>query len=256
VSEAAAVGVSTRPVTACFIIIGNEILSGRTQDKNLAYLAEKLNGAGVQLREARVIPDVESVIVETVQACCRAFDYVFTSGGIGPTHDDITAACIAKAFGVALERNPDAVALLEGHYKPGELTEARLKMANVPAGAALIDNPVSKAPGFRIGNLHVLAGVPSVFQAMVDNILPTLKGGATVLSRTLTAALPESRLAPGLSEIQAAHPTVDIGSYPFFRPGGFGVSIVARGTDAAELDVVAEKVAVLMREFGQEPEVK
>lgn len=240
-------------VTACFIIIGNEILSGRTQDRNLAVLADRLNGAGVQLREVRVIPDVEQTIIDTIGACCRQFDHVFSSGGIGPTHDDITSACVAKAFGVALERNVDAVALLESHYQPGDLTDARLKMADVPVGATLIQNPVSKAPGFRLGNLHVMAGVPSVFRAMVDLVVPTLRGGAPIQSRSLTATLPESRLAPGLGAIQEAHPAVDIGSYPFFGSGGYGVSVVARGTDPVALDAVMVAVDALMRRFGVEP---
>jgi len=236
--------------TACLIIIGNEILSGRTQDANLAFLGRELAEIGVPLREVRVIPDVVETIVETVNACRAAFTYVFTTGGIGPTHDDITAACIAQAFGVALLRDPRAVALLEAHYEPGQINEARLRMANIPEGASLIDNPVSRAPGFQIGNVFVMAGVPKIMQAMFDDIRPRLQGGPKVSSRAVSTMLGEGILAEGLGAVQARFPEVEIGSYPYFRVGQSGVTLVARGTDEALLDSVAEALRKLIRDLG------
>ena len=179
---------TAKTVTACVLVIGNEILSGRTKDANLAWLAVELNKLGVRLMEARVIPDVEETIVATLNEVRARFDYVFTTGGIGPTHDDITAACVARAFAVPLVRNPEAVRRLQAHYaNPADLNEARLRMANAPEGATLIDNPVSKAPGFRIGNVHVMAGIPVIMQAMFDGIRHTLVGGSPMLSRTINA---------------------------------------------------------------------
>ena len=189
-------------VTACLVIIGNEILSGRTQDANLAYLAKGLNSVGIRLREVRVIPDVADTIVATVNELRAGFDYVFTTGGIGPTHDDITSETIARAFGVRWVLDPEAKRRLAAGYKdPSELNEARLRMAHVPEGAVLIDNPVSRAPGFQIGNVFVLAGVPRVMQAMFDGIKHRLKGGAPVLSRSVVCALPEGILAEGLGTV-------------------------------------------------------
>ncbi len=246
---------SERVYTACLVIIGNEILSGRTQDVNLQHLALKLNEWGVRLREARVIPDVESVIVDTLDQTRTQFDYVFTTGGIGPTHDDITSACVAKAFGVALVKHPEAMRVLAASYPPGEFTAARQKMAEVPEGAELIENAVSAAPGYRIGNVFVLAGVPSIMRAMLDTLRNRLVGGAPVLSRTVRAALPESRVADGLAEIQGRHPGLDIGSYPFFSAGRYGTSLVLRGTDTGMLDAAAAEVAALARELGVEPQL-
>lgn len=246
----------TKKVTACLIIIGNEILSGRTKDANLPFLAERLNAWGIRLREARVIPDVEETIIATVNACRPAFDYVFTTGGIGPTHDDITAAAMAKAFGVRLERNAEARALLEARYEPGTLTEARLKMADIPEGASLIENPVSAAPGFQLGNVFVLAGVPNIMQAMVDGLRHRLVGGAPMLSRTISSLLAEGDLAAGLGALQARYPEVEIGSYPYFRLRRFGVSVVLRATDAEALDRAAADLAVLIRSLGGEPKVE
>ena len=182
-------------VTACVLVIGNEILSGRTQDKNINYLAKGLNEIGVRLREVRVIPDVAEVIVATVRECKAAFDYVFTTGGIGPTHDDITAAAVAKALGREFGRNAEAEAVLRGHYRPEEITEARLSMADMPEGAELIDNPVSRAPGFRIENVFVLPGVPRIMQAMFDGLRHGLAGGQPVRSVTIAAYLPEGLMA-------------------------------------------------------------
>lgn len=216
---------------ACVILIGNELLSGRTQDKNLAWLAGKLNNAGVRLREARVIPDTEEAIVTTVRECRSKFDYVFTTGGIGPTHDDITAVNIAKAFGVKLARHPEAERLLRAHYTPDQLNEARLKMADIPEGARLIFNPVSAAPGFIIGNVYVMAGVPVIMQAMFDSIRHTIAGGAMMLSRSLTVGVAEGAIAKMLGELQAKYPGVEIGSYPYFRQGELGTSLVLRCTE-------------------------
>jgi molybdenum cofactor synthesis domain-containing protein len=240
-------------VTACVIIIGNEILSGRTHDANLPYLAKALNGVGIRVMEARVVRDDECAIVEAVDACRHAYDYVFTTGGIGPTHDDITAACLAEAFGVELVRDPRAVDLLTRHYAAAELNEARLKMAEVPQGATLIDNPVSSAPGFRIGNVVVLPGVPRILQAMVDGLVVNLRGGDPVLSRTISAFTTESGIAAPLSAVQDAHPKVEIGSYPFVRSGRFGVSLVVRSTDRAALDAAAVAVAAMLRGLAIEP---
>ncbi len=243
---------NSRTPTACFIIIGNEILSGRTQDVNLAYLAQILGSLGIALREVRVIPDDESVIVSAVNTLRSEFDYVFTSGGIGPTHDDITSASIAKAFGVRLVRHSQAVRLLEDHYRgtAHELNEARLKMADVPEGASLIDNPVSRAPGFKMANVYVLAGVPKIFQAMIDGLKGTLKGGPPILSRTVTCDLPEGKIASGLAAIQARYSGVEIGSYPYFRAGLLGTSLVLRGIDAALISKAVTEVAELVRTLG------
>lgn len=246
---------SERIYTACLVIIGNEILSGRTQDVNLNHLALRLNEWGVRLREARVIPDVEDTIIDTINKCRARYDYVFTTGGIGPTHDDITSASVAKAFAVALVKDPEAMRILSASYPAGEFTPARQKMAEVPEGAVLIENTVSAAPGYQIGNVFVLAGVPSIMRAMLDTLKNRLVGGAPVLSRTVRAALPESRVADGLGEIQGRYPQLDIGSYPFFAGGRYGTSLVLRGTNSAELDTAADEIAALVRGFGVEPEL-
>ncbi len=245
---------SPRIVTACVLVIGNEILSGRTKDANLAWLAVELNKAGVRLMEARVIPDVEATIVATINELRAKFDYLFTTGGIGPTHDDITAACVAKAFGVPLIRHPEAVRRLQAHYaNPADLNEARLRMANAPEGAELIDNPVSKAPGFRIGNVFVMAGVPVIMQAMFDGLRRMLVGGAPVLSRTVNADLAEGVMAADLAAIQLAHPDIEIGSYPYMRLGKPGAAIVLRGVEPEGLAVAADAVKAMMRALGGNP---
>lgn len=241
-------------VTAAVIVIGNEILSGRTQDTNIAWLARRLNESGVQLREARVIPDIEDTIVATVNEMRAKFDYVFTTGGIGPTHDDITCASIAKAFGVKVIRHPEAVALLRAHYaNPADLNEARLKMADVPEGAELIANPVSKAPGFRIANVFIMAGVPRIMQGMFDGFRHRLTGGAAMLSRAVTAELPEGKIADGLTALQARYGDLELGSYPYFRLGKFGTSIVIRGFDRARIDACADELKSLMIGLGGAP---
>ncbi len=244
---------SDRLVTACVIVIGNEILSGRTQDTNIAFLGERLNELGVRLMEARVIPDIEDTIVATVNEVRTRFTYVFTTGGIGPTHDDITAASIAKAFGVPLTEHPEARAILDAHYPPGELTEARLRMARTPEGAVLIDNPVSKAPGFQMDNVFVMAGIPEIMQAMFESLSHRLVGGKPLISRSVTVYLPESKVALGLEALQGRYSDVEIGSYPFNRAGRFGTRLVLRATEAARLDAAAGELDGLIAELGGEP---
>ncbi len=242
-----------KTVTAAVLVIGNEILSGRTKDVNLAYLAAELNKLGVRLMEARVVPDIEAHIIAAVNALRAQFDYVFTTGGIGPTHDDITAECVAKAFGVPLLRHPEAVRILASRFKdPAELNEARLRMANVPEGGVLVENPVSGAPGFQIGNVFVMAGVPSIMQAMFQGLKHRLTGGAVVLSRTVATNLPEGKIAERLAALQAAHQEVEIGSYPFYRQGRFGVSLVIRAVDAAAIGRTAAELRTLLTGLGGE----
>jgi molybdenum cofactor synthesis domain-containing protein len=238
-------------VTACLIIIGNEILSGRTVDANLAYIATRLGEIGIRMAEARVVPDDEAAIVEAVNACRTRHSYVFTTGGIGPTHDDITAQSIAKAFGRRVERNREAERRLLAYYPPERVNDARMSMADMPAGAALIDNPVSVAPGFRIKNVYVLPGVPKIMQAMLDGLLPGMRGGAKVLSRAITVLAPEGDVAAaGLGEIQARFPALEVGSYPFWRPEGPGTTIVFRGTDPAQIDAAAAALLELAARLG------
>jgi molybdenum cofactor synthesis domain-containing protein len=244
------VGEGTQPITACLIIIGNEILSGRTVDANLPYVAKALGTIGVRLAEVRVVADDEAAIVDAVNICRARHTYVFTTGGIGPTHDDITAACIATAFGRKFGRHPEAERLLLAFYPPERVNDARMSMADMPEGAELVDNPVSVAPGFKLENVYVLAGVPKIMQAMLDGILPTLKGGAKVLSRSITVFAPEGDVAAGLGQIQAQHPELDIGSYPFFRPTGPGTTVVFRGTEQAEIDVAAEALLAMAGALG------
>ncbi len=241
-------------VTAAVLIIGNEILSGRTQDTNLRMIAGELDAKGIRVLEARVVADDEPAIIAAVNALRDCYDLVFTTGGIGPTHDDITAACIAKAFGVPLVLDERALACLRQRYQPEELNEARLRMATLPQGCALIDNPVSNAPGFRLGNVHVLAGVPRIAEAMMRSIRDSLSGGAKMLSRTVTICLAEGLLASGLARLQAEHGAVEIGSYPFRRDDRSGAAIVVRGTEAALVDAAAAAVADLACTLGCEPE--
>ena len=246
--------VSPKFVTACLIVIGNEVLSGRTRDANLQYLGQRLTQRGIRLAEARVIPDDAGVIVATLNECRARFDYVFTTGGIGPTHDDITAACVAEAFGVALERNEEARRQLRRNYTSDtELTEARLKMTEIPVGAMLIENPVSRAPGFRMDNVFVFAGIPRIMQAMFEGIVDTLTGGPPVLSKAITARLPEGILGGPLADVQKRFPDVEIGSYPFNKDGLAGSSLVARGIDPARLEETAAAIRKMISELGVEP---
>lgn len=225
--------------TSALLIIGNEILSGRTLDKNTQYIGEKMGAHGVPLAEVRVVPDVEATIVETLNAMRASFDFVFTTGGIGPTHDDITAASVAKAFGVEFGRHEEAYQVLHSYYGAEDLTEARATMANMPVSddLALINNPVSAAPGFRIGNVFVMAGVPKIMQAMLDHVLEMVEGGVPMQSTTVMVEAPESEIAGVLSAVQDKFPDIDIGSYPQFKQGGgWGVSVVLRGLDEAALE--------------------
>ncbi|WP_299444033.1 molybdopterin-binding protein [uncultured Rhodospira sp.] len=233
------------PPTAALIVIGNEILSGRTQDANVTFIAGRLSAMGIPLREVRVVPDEAAAIVEAVNTLRARATYVFTTGGIGPTHDDITAASIAAAFGRPLVRHPEAEALMREAYG-SDITEVRLRMASMPEGAALIDNPASGAPGFRVENVFVLAGVPSIMRAMFESLAPDLTGGPPILSRAVTATVRESEVAEALAAIQARWPAVDLGSYPWARGGQIGTTLVARGTDAAVLEaVVTDLVAMI-----------
>jgi molybdenum cofactor synthesis domain-containing protein len=240
--------------TACLLVIGNEVLSGRTQDANIRFLATELGRIGIPLREVRVIPDVADTIVTTVNEVRARFDHVFTTGGIGPTHDDITSECIAAAFGVPWEPHPEAWALLERQYTDrGGFNPARQRMATMPRGATLIPNAVSVAPGFTIGNVHVMAGVPRIMQAMFAALAPTLHGGPPVTMRAVHAAgLREGLLAEGLAAVQDRFPALDIGSYPYERAGG-GVALVAKGTDAAAVAAAAAAIAALVASLGFAP---
>lgn len=226
--------------TAAVLIIGNEILSGRTQDANLAHIARVLGTRGIRVKEARVVEDEVAAIAEAVNDLRARYTYVFTTGGIGPTHDDVTALGVAHAFGRPLVRDPEAERRLLAYYPPEKRTAARMKMADVPQGAALIDNPVSAAPGFQVDNVFVLPGVPSILKAMLDLLLPRLAGGPPLISRTIVAYVPEGEIAEQLAAVQARHPAVTIGSYPFMRIGTPGTSLVFR---AADPDLVARAVA-------------
>ena len=235
---------------AALIIIGNEILSGRTKDKNLAYLAEWLNEIGIQLYEVRVIRDDEDEIIDCVNLLRKKFDYVFTTGGIGPTHDDITTESIAKAFDVELETNPDALKILQGYYKKGDLNEARLKMTLLPIGAELVENPVTKAPGFKMDNVFVMAGIPSIMQGMLEGARVFLETGTKMSSKSIDVFMPESFVATELSQIQDNYLNVEIGSYPFNKDGKFGTSLVMRSADLEALDRCEIEVAEMIKKLG------
>ncbi len=239
----------TRP-TAAMLVIGDEVLSGRTRDANTGHLAGVLTEIGVALREARVCPDETPEIVRHVNDLRQAYDYVFTSGGIGPTHDDITADSVAQAFGVGIDVREDARAILAAYYaSAADLNEARLRMARIPDGASLILNPVSQAPGFRLGNVFVMAGVPAIFQAMVESVRPTLTGGAPVLAWSFRAGVAEGDLAGPLRALAASMPAVSFGSYPFFR-GGLGSTLVARSADRAALERAAAALRAMLADLG------
>lgn len=241
-------------LTASVLIIGNEILSGRTQDSNAMWIATKLAEHGIQLTEIRIVPDAEETIVEAVNEMRHKVGYLFTTGGIGPTHDDITSESMAKAFGVAYELNTEARAILLSYYKSEEeLTPARLSMAHIPRGAKLIENPVSGAPGFQIDNVYVMAGVPRIMQAMLEGVLPSMQSGTPILSNTVTCNLPESKIAETLGNIQKQYEMVDIGSYPHYRAGEMGLSFVLRATDNDNLHNATRDVVDMVRSFGSEP---
>lgn len=236
-------------VTAAMLAIGDELLSGRTKDKNIGHLADMLSLAGIDLKEVRIVADEQAAIVAAVNALRSAYDYVFTSGGIGPTHDDITADAISAAFGVECIHDPEAMRLLSGMYERRnmEFTEARRRMARMPMGASHIANPVSTAPGFVIGNVHVMAGVPQVFQAMLDAVIPTLRSGARMLSRPVRSPYGEGDIGGPLTEVQKAHPETSIGSYPKFDGKFFSTEIVIRARSEAPL-AAAEAAVVAMLE--------
>ncbi len=233
--------------TAAILIIGDEILSGRTRDSNMHYLAGELTKNGITLAEARVVSDDADAIIGAVNALRAAYDNVFTSGGIGPTHDDITAEAVAAAFDTPIGIRQDAYDLLAAHYARSgrEFNDARQRMARIPDGATLIDNPVSIAPGFTIGNVHVMAGVPSVFQTMVASVLPTLTGGAPMLSQSWRIDRGEGEIAGPLSTLATEFPDLSIGSYPFQENGAYGSNIVIRGTDGGQIDAAMSKLAHL-----------
>ncbi len=233
--------------TAAILIIGDEILSGRTRDSNMHFLAGELARVGIDLREVRVVADAREAIIAAVNALRGAWDHVFTSGGIGPTHDDITADCIAEALGVSIGVREDARALLAAHYARSGLdfNAARMRMARIPEGARLIENPISVAPGFSIGNVHVMAGVPNVFQAMVAGLLPTLTGGEPLLSQTLRILRPEGEIAGPLGALAAEYPDLSMGSYPFNRDGVMGANVVIRGTDGVRVEAAMLRLAAL-----------
>ena len=244
----------TNAVTACVLIIGNEILSGRTQDINLNHLATTLGDWGIQVRHARTIPDVEDTIVATVNEVRSEFDYVFTTGGIGPTHDDITAVCIAKAFGVPITQHPAIEERIRQRPAPDDIMASRLLMARVPQGAQLIENPTGGPQGFSMDNVYVMAGIPMVMQAMLSSLDGELRTGDVVRSHSVRAFLGESQIAATLGEIQERFPIVDIGSYPFFREERYGTTLVIRGADTGVLANVAAAVVQAVREAGEEPE--
>lgn len=231
-------------VTAAMIVIGDEILSGRTKDRNIGHLADIMTAIGIDLKEVRIVPDEQDEIVAAVNALRIRYTYVFTTGGIGPTHDDITADAVSVAFGVPCEHDTKALALLAANYQKRDLefTEARKRMARMPRGAAHIDNPISVAPGFRIGNVHVMAGVPAIFQAMLDQVLPTLKTGQKLLSATIHCPFGEGIIGGPLGEIQTAHPATIIGSYPKYADGKFWTELVVRARDSVSLE--AARLAV------------
>jgi molybdenum cofactor synthesis domain-containing protein len=244
--------------TAAVLLIGDEILSGRTKDKNLGFIADYLTVLGIDLKEARVVPDIEEEIVTAVNALRRRFTYVFTTGGIGPTHDDITADAVAKAFGVPIDHHPEAVEILLAHFKQigREPNEARLRMARAPKGATLINNPVSKAPGFQIGNVFVLAGIPKVMNAMMEELAPRLERGTPVISHTVTVQGGEGDVAKPLKEIQEQFPQVIIGSYPFESSHGFATNLVLRSRDQHALASALNEVRQMAIELTQGGKVR
>ena len=240
-----------RVYSAAIVIIGDEILSGRTQDKNVGQIALWLNLQGIRLKEVRVVPDVEDAIIEAVNTLRARNDYLFTTGGIGPTHDDITVDSIAKALGVPVVIHPEASAALHAHYaKRGGATEARMRMARVPEGATLIENPMSGAPGIRHGNIFIMAGIPHITAGMLDALSGKLEGGAPLLSRTLECWVSESSVAELLGATEKAHKSCQIGSYPFFRDGRVGANFVVRSTDQQEMDNCAEDLRARLAELG------
>ena len=240
--------------TAAVLVIGDEILSGRTQDTNTNHIARFLGALGIDLRECRVVPDVQAEIVAALNALRARYTYVFTTGGIGPTHDDITADAVAAAFGVGIDYHPEAMKLMAArHTNPEDFNAMRKRMARIPDTATLIHNSVSTAPGFQIGNVFVMAGVPLVMRAMLEALTPRLTRGSVVHSATVEAHLPEGRIAAALAQIQRDHATVSLGSYPFYRETGPGTQLVIRGRDSKAVESAAEAVEAAVRAEGTEP---
>jgi molybdenum cofactor synthesis domain-containing protein len=240
--------------TAAVLVIGDEILSGRTQDTNSSHIARFLGTLGIDLKEIRVVPDDEKEIVDGLNALRARHDFVFTTGGIGPTHDDITADSVAKAFGVDIGYHPEAYALLEARYAPSDFNDMRKRMARIPHGASLIKNSASVAPGFHIGNVYVMAGVPMVMRAMLESIAPELPQGVIVTAVTVSVQLPEGAIAADLGAIQKDNPTLSIGSYPFYNEAGFGTHLVTRGRDAEAVEHAARAIETMVREKGAVPQ--
>ena len=235
------------PVTAAILVIGDEILSGRTKDKNIGTIADFLTGLGIDLSEVRIVPDLEDEIVAAVNALRHRYTYLFTTGGIGPTHDDITADSVAKAFGVPIGEDPRAIEMLLQRIKPEDLNEARRRMARIPEGADLIRNDISKAPGFMLGNVIVMAGVPAIMQNMLDNVVDRLQGGARMIAASIDAAgLPEGAYAAGLGALARLHADVSIGSYPSFTPEGFRNQIVVRGKEPGVVEAARSAVVEML----------
>jgi molybdenum cofactor synthesis domain-containing protein len=241
-----------KTVTACVLLLGNEILSGRTKDQNLPYISQKLNAHGVRVMEARVIADDEAAIIAAVNDVRAQFDYVFTTGGIGPTHDDITTACIAKAFGVPVVRHPESEAALRAYYAPDNVNEARLSMADIPKGATLIPNPISTAPGYAIDNVHVMAGVPKICQVMIDYAAPTLAGGAPIQAIAYDVTLPEGDMADALAIIQNAHTELELGVYPRYTDGTIWSHVVLRSADETVLATADTELIQALKALGAE----
>ena len=248
--------INTQP-TATMIVIGNEVLSGRTQDKNIGWVAEKFTENGIKLLEARIISDDEDVIASAVRDLSEKVDYVFTSGGIGPTHDDITTESIAKAFDVPVIQNQEALRRLKEHYKGTgiELNSARLKMADIPKGAKLVDNPVSAAPGYNINNVFVMAGVPKIMQAMLDGILTNIKGGSRIVSISIGCKIGEGNLAQELQRIETSENDIEIGCYPWFKSGVIGTNVVIRSLNKESCSRAAKKVKDFIKTFGETPKI-
>ena len=235
---------------AALLVIGDEILSGRTQDTNTHYIARQLASLGIDLKEARVVADAQDEIVAALNALRARYDFVFTTGGIGPTHDDITADAVARAFGVGIDYHPEAYALLEARYGKEKFNTARKRMARIPHGGALIKNIVSAAPGFQIGNVFVMAGVPAVMRAMMEEIVRDLPRGIPVTTITVSVRAPEGDIAAGLEAVQKAHPGLAIGSYPFHDDHGVGTQLVTRGRDAAAVEQAAQEIEAMLAQLG------
>ena len=237
---------SQKHITAAILVIGDEILSGRTKDKNIGYIADYLTNIGIDLREVRIVPDVMEEIVEALNALRARYSYVFTTGGIGPTHDDITADAVAQACGVELYEDGRIIAAMLERIKPEDLNEARRRMARVPRGGDLVPNPVNKIPGFRIGNVITMAGVPMIMQAMLDSVAPTLETGVKLTMHAIDAGLPEGQYATPLADIAKAHETLSIGSYPSYVDGAFRNQIIVRGREPQEVATAAEEIEAML----------